>query len=155
MQSCHRHRFLFPAFLRQFQGFIAQKYSYSKDAWKSVFLTPSSPAIKSIVASFQAPILYAFAYGSAVFKQYEKFGSEKDNKLLDFIFVVNCTQEFHEITLRQFPNHYSSLMKTLGACSFNSSRFLGHFTDKLGADIYYNAYAHLPDLPVIEIILSN
>lgn len=114
-----------------------------------------------IVDSFKADIKYAFAYGSSVFKQQptdpsDLFETTAQSVLLDFIFVVDDTAQFHAVTTKQFPHHYNPFMIQCDHFfANNSGRFLSFITDSIGARIYYNAYAELPLLPVINSLFEN
>ncbi|KAH9936378.1 Mmp37-domain-containing protein [Fomitopsis serialis] len=60
--------------------------------------------LESIVAQFNAPIRYAFAYGSGVFEQDGYRNEEKP--MLDFMFAVTHAAHWHSINMNQFPGHY-------------------------------------------------
>ncbi|EED85986.1 predicted protein [Postia placenta Mad-698-R] len=60
--------------------------------------------LESIVAQFNAPIRYAFAYGSGVFEQ-DGYG-QNEKPMLDFMFAVTHTAHWHSINMNQFPGHY-------------------------------------------------
>jgi mitochondrial translocator assembly and maintenance protein 41 len=70
--------------------------------------------LESIVADFDAPIRYAFAYGSGVFEQ-DGYESEKGAPMLDFIFAVTHPAHFHSINMSQHPSHYAMYARTLGS----------------------------------------
>ncbi|EPT05296.1 hypothetical protein FOMPIDRAFT_148453 [Fomitopsis schrenkii] len=60
--------------------------------------------LEDIVAQFNAPIRYAFAYGSGVFEQ---DGYKQEEKpMLDFMFAVTHADHWHSINMNQFPGHY-------------------------------------------------
>src|SRR5262245_53177870 len=57
--------------------------------------------LEEIVATFQSPIRYAFAYGSGVFEQ-EGAALDKGKKpMLDFMFAVSHPEHWHSINLAQ------------------------------------------------------
>jgi len=70
--------------------------------------------LESIVADFDAPIRYAFAYGSGVFEQ-DGYENEKGAPMLDFIFAVTYPAHFHSINMSQHPSHYAMHARTLGS----------------------------------------
>lgn len=74
--------------------------------------------LESIVARFDAPIRYAFAYGSGVFEQdgYKSSNPEsKDGPMLDFLFAVTHSAHWHSINMHQFPGHYPLGTRMLGS----------------------------------------
>ncbi|RPA80450.1 Mmp37-domain-containing protein [Ascobolus immersus RN42] len=90
--------------------------------------------LRSLLATFRAPIRYAFAYGSGVFSQ----GSGTTNKkpMIDLIFGVTYTQHFHSLNLHQHPDHYSFMGK-LGSAAIT------YVQDKIGAGVYFNPYVEV------------
>ncbi|KAI0036436.1 Mmp37-domain-containing protein [Vararia minispora EC-137] len=72
--------------------------------------------LESIVADFEAPIRYAYAYGSGVFEQdgYQRATGEKE-PMLDFIFAVTHPSHFHSINMNQHPGHYAFHARILGS----------------------------------------
>ncbi|OAX31740.1 Mmp37-domain-containing protein, partial [Rhizopogon vinicolor AM-OR11-026] len=74
--------------------------------------------LEDIVGSFEAPIRYAFAYGSSVFDQgvYEKQkGNNDDRPILDFIFAVTHSDHWHSTNMQQHPGHYPLHAHVLGS----------------------------------------
>ena len=74
--------------------------------------------LESIVAQFNAPIRYAFAYGSGVFEQdgYTTTNPQaKDGPMLDFLFAVTHASHWHSINMHQFPGHYPLYSRMLGS----------------------------------------
>jgi mitochondrial translocator assembly and maintenance protein 41 len=74
--------------------------------------------LESIVAQFQAPIRYAFAYGSGVFEQdgYSSSNPQhKDGPMLDFMFAVTHASHWHSVNMNQFPTHYPMYLRMLGS----------------------------------------
>lgn len=101
---------------------------------------PIDPAIEQklnlILSHFQAPIDFAFGYGSGVFKQngYDDLkGSNKPQ--IDLIFGVKDPLKFHEINIRQNPDHYSSLR-------WYGPNVISFFQD-IGAGIYFNPFVNI------------
>lgn len=112
-------------------------------------------ALGEMVKSFQAPIIYAFAYGSGVFPQSKLLGRAPSEELLrsvhpkpdpaivraqgespkmiDFIFGVSHTQHWHSLNMRQNRHHYSA------AASLGSG-FVSRLQDRYGAGVYFNPY---------------
>lgn len=88
--------------------------------------------LESIVADFDAPIRYAFAYGSGVFEQ-DGYQSEKDAPMLDFMFAVTHPAHFHSINMSRNPSHYAMYARTLGS-SFVTK------VQEFGPGIWFNAF---------------
>ena len=88
--------------------------------------------LESIVADFDSPIRYAFAYGSGVFEQ-DGYESEKGAPMLDFIFAVTHPAHFHSINMSQNPSHYAMYARTFGS-SFVSR------VQEVGPGVWFNAF---------------
>ncbi|XKL64255.1 hypothetical protein PGB90_004341 [Kerria lacca] len=89
---------------------------------------------RSILSQFpKENIKYCFCYGSAFFKQ----AGKNTSSMLDLVFVVNNSYNFHEDNLLQKPWHYSAL-KYLGANS------ISRFQEQWGARMYYNTLIYYP-----------
>ncbi|KAL8343805.1 hypothetical protein RB601_004355 [Gaeumannomyces tritici] len=115
-------------------------------------------ALGDIVKYFQAPIIYAFAYGSGVFPQSKLLGRTPSDelvhsvhpdpdpaivraqgekpKMIDFIFGVSHTQHWHSLNIRQNRHHYSGLA-SLG------SGLVSRVQDRYGAGVYFNPYVQV------------
>lgn len=100
-----------------------------------------STLYKEIVKRFPKNIVYSFGYGSGVKKQlgYEK--QKPSDNVIDLIFCVDNSKEFHKQNLEKFQSHYSGL-RHLG------SSFLGFYQNKFGARVYFNTLVEIPDLNV-------
>jgi translocator assembly and maintenance protein 41 len=109
-------------------------------------------ALGQILGQFWAPIRYAFAYGSGIFGQMNISGGggtgtdwsphprppkaveewqKSGAKIINFIFGVGHTQNWHSLNLTQHPSHYNAL-KYLPYASAVISRI----QDSLGAGVY-------------------
>ena len=87
--------------------------------------------LESIVSRFNAPIRYAFAYGSGVFEQ---DGYSSTNKpMIDFVFAVNHPSHWHSINMSQFPGHYPLHSRALG------SDFVSR-VQEISPGLWFNAY---------------
>ncbi|GAA5924945.1 hypothetical protein JCM1841_005375 [Sporobolomyces salmonicolor] len=87
--------------------------------------------LEDVLGTFKAPIRFAFAYGSGVFRQ--KGYSAEDKPLLDFVFAVSHPSHWHAINMQQNPQHYSGLMRLLG------SNAVAWLQEKgLGAEVWFN-----------------
>lgn len=86
--------------------------------------------LEEIVAHFRAPIRYAFAYGSAVFKQAGY--TAKDKPMLDFVFAVSHPSHWHSININQNKDHYSLLARMFG------SNVISILQTKVGAGVWFN-----------------
>jgi translocator assembly and maintenance protein 41 len=99
--------------------------------------------LESIVAKFDAPIRYAFAYGSGVFEQdgYANTSStsvEAKTPMLDFMFAVTHPAHFHSINMQQHPNHYPIHARMLG------SSYVSRI-EEVGPGVWFNAYIPMKD----------
>ncbi|PVV00565.1 hypothetical protein BB560_005050 [Smittium megazygosporum] len=86
--------------------------------------------LSKIVNTFNAPIRYAFAYGSAVYPQ-ASYAAKRP--MVDLIFVVSHPEHWHSINMAQNPSHYSFL-------KYFGSGAVSLVQQKLGAGVYYNPY---------------
>lgn len=73
----------------------------------------SSDELAYIVSKFPN-VSHAFGYGSGAFSQTSEVKDETDKPMLDLIFIVENPVEFHEANMRLFPDHYPTLMHTIG-----------------------------------------
>lgn len=99
--------------------------------------------LESIVAKFDAPIRYAFAYGSGVFEQdgYANTSSssvEAQTPMLDFMFAVTHPAHFHSINMQQHPNHYPLHARMLG------SSYISRI-EEIAPGVWFNAYIPMKD----------
>ena len=88
--------------------------------------------LENIVAKFNSPIRYAFAYGSGVFEQ-DGYGGGAKAPMVDFMFAVTHPEHFHYMNMQQYPAHYP-----LHARIFGSSYVAR--VENLGPDVWFNAY---------------
>lgn len=92
--------------------------------------------LEDIVAQFEAPIRYAFAYGSGVFEQ-EGYkaptAGSKDAPMVDFMFAVTHASHWHSINMHQYPGHYPLYARTLG------SSFVSRVED-VSPGVWFNAF---------------
>lgn len=115
--------------------------------------------LESIVAQFDAPIRYAFAYGSGVFEQdgytegsaFSSSSSEStdsqsqvavkkaDRPMVDFIFAVTHPAHFHSINMHQNPSHYPLHARTFGSDYVSK-------VQALGPGVWFNAYVPMGDV---------
>lgn len=52
--------------------------------------------------------------------------------MLDFIFAVSHPSHWHDMNIKQHPEHYAWLPRALG------SSFIGYAQDNLGAGVWFN-----------------
>ncbi|KAI9464343.1 Mmp37-domain-containing protein [Boletus coccyginus] len=103
--------------------------------------------LEDIVNSFEAPIRYAFAYGSGVFEQagYDKpteaTSKGTDGPMLDFVFAVTHPDHWHSINMHQYPGHYPLHARAFGS-SF-VSRVQG-----FGPGLWFNTYVPMHGVPI-------
>lgn len=86
--------------------------------------------LEAIVQEFRAPIRYAFAYGSGVFKQ--KGYRENEKPMLDFVFAVSHPNHWHSINIAQHKDHYSFIARMFG------SNVVSILQNKVGAGVWFN-----------------
>ncbi|KAH8924065.1 Mmp37-domain-containing protein [Atractiella rhizophila] len=86
--------------------------------------------LEEVVSSFRAPIRYAFAYGSGVFRQ--KGYTAEDKPLLDFVFAVSHPEHWHAVNLQQNPHHYAVPMRWMGSGAITWAE------ERLGAGVWFN-----------------
>ncbi|KAL0084994.1 mitochondrial matrix Mmp37-domain-containing protein [Phycomyces blakesleeanus] len=101
--------------------------------------------LKKVLTRFNAPIRYAVAYGSGVFKHTEDDGKRK--RVLDFIFGVSHPAHWHALNIQQNPHHYSAL-RFLGANS------VAMIQEKVGAGVYFNPYIEIDGMAIKYGIVS-
>ncbi|KAI5989891.1 mitochondrial matrix Mmp37-domain-containing protein [Pisolithus albus] len=125
--------------------------------------------LERIVRSFDAPVRYAFAYGSGVFgqagydhvdgdedidvdpssssssklpnKRKEKNKADKHKPMLDFIFAVNHPDHWHSINMHQYPGHYPLHARMLGS-SFVTK------VQEMGPGVWFNTYVPMHDVTI-------
>ncbi|KAJ2501451.1 hypothetical protein GGH96_001870 [Coemansia sp. RSA 1972] len=100
--------------------------------------------LDTVLRQFSAPIRYAFAYGSGVYKQ-SGYGTSKP--MVDLIFGVSHPDHWHALNIAQHRNHYS-FMGTLGA---NAVSFV---QDRMGAGVYYNPFVEINGVVVKYGVVS-
>ena len=93
--------------------------------------------LESIVSKFNAPIRYAFAYGSGVFDQ-DGYSSAK-KPMIDFVFAVNHPSHWHSINMSQFPGHYPLYSRALG------SDFVSR-VQEISPGLWFNTYVPMNDV---------
>ncbi|CAG8486769.1 16794_t:CDS:2 [Acaulospora morrowiae] len=101
--------------------------------------------LKKVLLGFNAPIRYAFAYGSGVFPQ--KGYEGKPKPMMDFIFAVNHPQHWHSLNINQNRSHYS-FMGTLG------SRAVSVLQENTGAGVYFNTYVKMDNMLIKYGVVS-
>ncbi|KZV80259.1 mitochondrial matrix Mmp37, partial [Exidia glandulosa HHB12029] len=99
--------------------------------------------LEEIVSSFNAPIRYAFAYGSGVFDQhgYPRGETGEGRPMIDFLFAVTHAAHWHSINLNQNPTHYPLHARWLGS-DFVSS------VQVVAPGMWFNAYVPYKDVTI-------
>ncbi|KAF9267415.1 Mmp37-domain-containing protein [Marasmius fiardii PR-910] len=101
--------------------------------------------LESIVAQFNAPIRYAFAYGSGVFEQdgYNLPATPNDPTapMLDFMFAVTHSDHFHSINMHQHPSHYPLHARIFG------SDYVSR-VQSIGPGVWFNAYVPMKGVTI-------
>jgi translocator assembly and maintenance protein 41 len=119
--------------------------------------------LENIVARFEAPIRYAFAYGSGVFEQdgygtlsspgasasasgtasqgqlVEKPAASARRPMVDFMFAVTHSAHFHSINMQQFPGHYPLHARLFGSSYVSKIQ-------EFGPGVWFNAYIPMNDV---------
>lgn len=90
--------------------------------------------LEEIVATFNSPIRYAFAYGSGVFEQGGNTVDKEKKPMLDFIFAVSHPEHWHSMNLAQNPSHYALHARLLG------SDFIGRVQNWGPAAVWFNPF---------------
>ncbi|AGO10848.1 AaceriAFR665Cp [[Ashbya] aceris (nom. inval.)] len=90
--------------------------------------------LRGIMGHFQAPIRYAFGYGSGVFEQ---AGAHKADgrPQMDLIFGVTHPEHFHSLNMRQNAHHYST-MRYFGSDAISKLQ-------EVGAGVYFNPFVDI------------
>ncbi|KAJ8046912.1 Phosphatidate cytidylyltransferase, mitochondrial [Holothuria leucospilota] len=81
-----------------------------------------------IMKHFPSDTAFVFAYGSGVFQQ---MGNSNPDNMIDFVFAVDHSKDWHAKNLERNPQHYSGL-KIFGP------RAIAAYQERLGAGAYYN-----------------
>ncbi|KAJ1843690.1 Mitochondrial translocator assembly and maintenance protein 41 [Coemansia sp. RSA 2708] len=102
-------------------------------------------ALEGVLRQFAAPIRYAFAYGSGVYKQTGYAGESKP--MVDLIFGVSHPDHWHALNIAQNRAHYS-FMGTLGAHA------VSFVQDRAGAGVYYNPFVEVNGMVVKYGVVS-
>ena len=103
--------------------------------------TSTRALLESVVAEFNAPIRYAFAYGSGVFEQdgYAVKPSQSGKEgaasvpMLDFMFAVTHAAHWHSINMQQHASHYPLHARLLG------SSYISRI-EEITPGVWFNAY---------------
>ncbi|CAJ0874859.1 4965_t:CDS:2 [Entrophospora sp. SA101] len=104
-----------------------------------------SGTLKKLLDKFQAPIRYAFAYGSGIFPQ--KGYDPKSKKMIDFIFGVRYPQHWHSLNLMQHRDHYS-FMGSLGSGAISTLQ------ENFGPGVYFNPYVNVDGMLIKYGVVS-
>lgn len=109
----------------------------------------SKQILGKVITKFNAPIAYAFAYGSGVFKQ-KGYENEKKKPLVDYVFAVDDPLEWHRLNFKQYSNHYSGLGKMS-----HSAKILSMIQEDYGAKIYYNTFVEMENMKIKYGVIST
>ncbi|KAJ1942426.1 Mitochondrial translocator assembly and maintenance protein 41 [Linderina pennispora] len=90
--------------------------------------------LQGVLRQFDAPIRYAFAYGSGVYKQAGYSGQSKP--MIDLVFAVSHPDHWHALNIAQNRSHYS-FMGSLGADAVTFVQ------SQMGAGVYYNPFVEI------------
>jgi translocator assembly and maintenance protein 41 len=114
--------------------------NFGQNQWLPVSNTTRA-LLESIVAQFNAPIRYAFAYGSGVFEQDGYVSQEEGGKkpMLDFMFAVRHPGHWHSINMAQFPGHYPLHARVLG------SDFVSR-VQEVNPGVWFNTHVKVKDV---------
>ncbi|KAJ1986243.1 Mitochondrial translocator assembly and maintenance protein 41, partial [Coemansia thaxteri] len=101
--------------------------------------------LSSAIKRFSAPIRYAFAYGSGVYKQAGYGVASKP--MIDLIFAVSHADHWHALNISQNREHYS-FMGSLGSSAVTFVQ------DRLGAGVYYNPFIEVDGVMIKYGVVS-
>ncbi|XP_053595355.1 phosphatidate cytidylyltransferase, mitochondrial [Microplitis demolitor] len=99
-----------------------------------------SESFKKILQTFPHSMRFCFAYGSGVIKQ----TTDPKKNMLDLIFVVRNSEQWHAENLARNPTHYAQPLRFLG------HKVISRFQDHWGAKIYYNTLIKSADERLIK-----
>ena len=114
------------------QGLPQLPHNFGANQFLSV-PTTTRHLLESIVSQFDAPIRYAFAYGSGVFEQDGYLSNTPNRPMLDFMFAVSHPGHWHSINLARNPSHYALHARIFG------SDFVSRMQD-FGPGVWFNPY---------------
>ncbi|KAJ1725713.1 Mitochondrial translocator assembly and maintenance protein 41 [Coemansia erecta] len=101
--------------------------------------------LNGVLRQFMAPIRYAFAYGSGVYKQ-AGYGTAS-KPMVDLIFAVSHPDHWHALNISQNRSHYS-MMGALG------SNAVSYVQERMGAGVYYNPYVEINGIVIKYGVVS-
>lgn len=128
---------------RRFQPLPQLPHNFGANQLLSV-PTTTRFLLENIVAQFDAPIRYAFAYGSGVFEQDGYLSDTPDRRMLDFMFAVSHPNHWHSINLARNPSHYALHARLFG------SDFISRMQD-LGPGVWFNPYVTVNDIVCLAV----
>ncbi|KAJ2340550.1 Mitochondrial translocator assembly and maintenance protein 41, partial [Coemansia sp. RSA 2618] len=101
--------------------------------------------LDGVLRQFSAPIRYAFAYGSGVYKQAGYGAASKP--MVDLIFGVSHPDHWHALNIAQHRSHYSFM----GALGANAVTYV---QERMGAGVYYNPFVEVQGVVVKYGVVS-
>ncbi|KAJ2770833.1 Mitochondrial translocator assembly and maintenance protein 41 [Coemansia nantahalensis] len=101
-------------------------------------------ALQEVLQQFSAPVRYAFAYGSGVYRQ---GGYGESRPMVDLVLAVSHPDHWHALNISQHRAHYS-FMGSLGA------RAVAAVQDRFGAGVYYNPFVEINGIAVKYGVVS-
>ncbi|KAJ3110678.1 Mitochondrial translocator assembly and maintenance protein 41 [Physocladia obscura] len=130
--------------------FSVRRYSIETESKVDKFDVWADEKLAGLLAGFDAPIRFAAGYGSGVFKQ---IGYSDTNKgptkppMVDLIFGVSHPEHWHDLNLKQNPDHYSFVSK-FGAKS------IAYLQQHAGARMYFNPDVTLQGMRIKYGVIS-
>ncbi|KAI8905675.1 mitochondrial matrix Mmp37 [Powellomyces hirtus] len=119
--------------------------------------------LAAVVGEFHAPVRFAIAYGSGVFRQkgykptavgrsFSPFlpfywSVSQEAPMVDFLFGVTHPEHWHSLNIRQNRHHYSSL-------AYFGSSVVSNVQEKMGAGLYFNPDVHVAGLRIKYGVVS-
>ncbi|KAJ3065321.1 Mitochondrial translocator assembly and maintenance protein 41 [Podochytrium sp. JEL0797] len=101
----------------------------------------------AILDHFDAPIRCAAGYGSGVFSQIG-YDDSKKAPMVDLIFGVSHPEHWHDLNIKQNPEHYSFL------ASWGGAKAVATLQEKVGSGMYFNPDVEIDGMRIKYGVIS-